>query len=94
VGTVQITASQTGNDNYNPAANISRSFSVLSSVKIKYQNGDNSTINNQIKPFLTLFNESNHAIPYNELTVKYWFTQRTIRVSIHGLIMLPWVIRM
>ncbi|MDI9874084.1 cellulose binding domain-containing protein [Flectobacillus rivi] len=74
VGTVQITASQSGNGNYNPAANISRSFSILSSVKIKYQNGDNSTTNNQIKPFLTLVNESNHTIPYNELTVKYWFT--------------------
>ncbi|MFY7826577.1 MAG: cellulose binding domain-containing protein [Flectobacillus sp.] len=74
VGSVQITASQLGNENYNPATEVSRSFSVLSSVKVRYQNGDNSATNNHIKPFLTLVNESNQAIPYNELTVKYWFT--------------------
>ena len=44
-------------------------------LKVQYQNGDNGQLtNNQIKPNLTLVNEGSAAVPYSELTVRYWLT--------------------
>lgn len=74
IGNVTITASQTGNTTYNPASAVSQTFTVLSTLKIKYQDGDGNTSNNQIKPYLTLVNESTKAIPLHEITIRYWFT--------------------
>lgn len=50
-------------------------LSQLSLLKVQYQNGDNGQPNNnQIKPYLKLVNEGTSAVPYSELTVRYWFT--------------------
>ncbi len=44
-------------------------------LKVQYQNGDNGQLtNNAIKPNLMLVNEGSTAVPYSELTVRYWFT--------------------
>ncbi|MET3127790.1 autotransporter-associated beta strand protein [Arcicella rosea] len=73
-GTCLITASQTGNEMYLPADSISKTLTVISTLKVKYQDGDNNLTNNQIKPNLVIFNESSTTIPYNELTIRYWLT--------------------
>ena len=73
-GTTTITASQAGNNTYAVATEISRTLTVVAVLKVKYQDGDNNLANNQIKPNLTIYNEGSVAIPYNELTVRYWFT--------------------
>lgn len=47
----------------------------LDKVRVQYQDGDNKQVtNNNIKPNLKLFNEGQTSIPYQELTVRYWFT--------------------
>lgn len=44
-------------------------------LKVKHQDGDNGQLtNNSIKPNLTLVNEGSTAVPFSELTVRYWFT--------------------
>lgn len=43
-------------------------------LKVQYADGDNAPGNNQIKPNLRLVNEGTEAVPYGELTVRYWFT--------------------
>lgn len=75
VGTTTITASQAGNEIYNAATDVSQTLTVISTLKVKYQNGDNNNLmNNHIKPNLTIYNEGNVAVPYNELTLRYWVT--------------------
>ncbi len=47
-------------------------------LKVKYQNGDNGQLTNSlIKPNLTLVNEGSAAVPYSELTVRYWLTSES-----------------
>ncbi len=43
-------------------------------LKVAYQDGDNKVANNHIKPNLTLHNDGPAAVPYSELTVRYWLT--------------------
>jgi hypothetical protein len=74
-GTTVITASQNGNVTYSPAAPLSRTLVVSSGLKVLYKDGDNGLVdNNNIKPFLTISNESSVAVPYSELTARYWIT--------------------
>lgn len=74
-GTSVITASQNGNEAYSAATPVSRTLVVSSGLKILYQEGDNGQVNNNnIKPFLSIVNESPAAIPYSELTARYWIT--------------------
>lgn len=74
-GTTKITASQAGNEIYNVATDVSQTLIIISPLKVKYQNGDNNNLtNNHIKPNLTIYNEGNAAVPYNELTLRYWVT--------------------
>ena len=56
-----------------------QSFSVRvqatpASVSVLYQNADYLVSNNVIQPNLQLTNTSSAAIPYQELTVRYWLT--------------------
>ncbi|MEA5429395.1 cellulose binding domain-containing protein [Arcicella lustrica] len=74
VGTVTITALQLGDATYIAASEVSQTFTVLSTIKIKYQDGDRNTTNNQIRPYLTLVNESTKTIPLSEITIRYWLT--------------------
>ncbi len=75
-GTSVITASQSGNELYNSASEVSQTLTVIhpTVVKVKYQNADNGVNNNIVRPYLMLYNEGNVAVPYNELTIRYWFT--------------------
>lgn len=74
-GTTVITASQSGNATYNPAQPLSRTLVVSSGLKVLYKDGDNGQVdNNNIKPYLTISNESPVAIPYSEITARYWVT--------------------
>lgn len=74
-GTSVITASQNGNEAYSAATPVSRTLVVSSGLKVLYQDGDNGQVNNNnIKPFLSIVNESPAAIPYSELTARYWIT--------------------
>lgn len=73
-GTSIITASQTGNDIYNQAVEVSQTLTIITSLKVKHQDGDNNLTNNTIKPNLTIYNEGSVAVPYNELTLRYWIT--------------------
>lgn len=44
-------------------------------LKVQYQDGDNGQVaNNNAKPNLILTNEGLTAVPYSELTVRYWLT--------------------
>ena len=48
---------------------------VSAQLKVVMQDGDNGqTNNNHIKPNLKLINEGTNAVPYNELTIRYWLT--------------------
>ncbi len=74
-GTTVITASQSGNATYNPAQPSSRTLVVSSGLKVLYKDGDNGQVdNNNIKPYLTISNGSQVAIPYSEITARYWVT--------------------
>ncbi|MDR6562223.1 MULTISPECIES: cellulose binding domain-containing protein [unclassified Arcicella] len=73
-GTSTITASQNGNQIYNPAIDVTQTLTVIATLKVKYQDGDNNLTNNQIKPNLIVYNEGTSTIPYNELTLRYWVT--------------------
>jgi uncharacterized protein YjdB len=74
-GTSVITASQNGNEAYSPAQPKNRTLVVTSGLKVLYNDGDNGQVNNNnIKPYLTIANESSVAVPYSELTARYWVT--------------------
>ena len=74
-GATVITASQNGNVTYSPAPSASRTLVVSSGLKVLYKDGDNGQVNNNnIKPYLSISNESSVAIPYSELTARYWIT--------------------
>ncbi|WP_338874706.1 cellulose binding domain-containing protein [Spirosoma sp. SC4-14] len=76
-GETTITALQGGDATYAPAASVDQPLTVTlpTLVKVKYLDGDNGqTVNNVVRPYLTLVNEGQTAVPYNELTVRYWFT--------------------
>ena len=74
-GTTEITASQNGNATYSAARSLSCKLVVSSGLKVLYKDGDNNqTDNNNIKPYLSIANESTVAIPYSELTARYWIT--------------------
>ncbi|MEA5402759.1 cellulose binding domain-containing protein [Arcicella sp. DC2W] len=78
-GVTTITASQAGSNSYNLAPDVSQTLTVISVLKVKYQDGDNNLSNNQIKPNLTIINEGSVAVPYSELTVRYWFTAENFK---------------
>ncbi|MFD2243793.1 cellulose binding domain-containing protein [Flectobacillus roseus] len=75
-GTTTITASQVGNEVYNSATEVSQVLKVLNPVKlsVKYQNADNGSNNNIIRPYLVLYNEGNVSVNYSDLTIRYWLT--------------------
>ncbi|MGA0558022.1 cellulose binding domain-containing protein [Larkinella sp. VNQ87] len=76
VATPYVTISDYGNNTSDHVPVLARfDLSQLTLVKVQYQNGDNGqTTNNQIKPNLKLVNEGTTAVPYSELTIRYWFT--------------------
>jgi len=75
-GTAIITASQLGDAHYNAATSVSQALTVTPlQLKVQYQNADSSQPgNNVIKPNLKIVNADSIAVPYNELTARYWLT--------------------
>jgi hypothetical protein len=73
IGTTTVTATAT-----NDCGTTSQTFPVTvkspTTVTVLYQNADGQVANNVIKPNLQLVNNSSTAIPYSELTVRYWLT--------------------
>ena len=74
VGTTTVTATAT-----NSCATVSQPFTVTvqataASLSVLHQDADRQLTNNMIKPYLQLRNESSAAIPYQQLTVRYWLT--------------------
>jgi PKD repeat protein len=73
IGTTTVTATAT-----NDCGTTSQTFPVTvkspTTVTVLYQNADGQVANNTIKPNLQLVNNSKEAIPYSELTVRYWLT--------------------
>ena len=74
-GTAVITVRQNGNQVYDSVA-AAQSFIVapfnLQVLQLDGNNGQDST--NGIRPYLKLVNSDSVAVPYSELTVRYWFT--------------------
>ncbi|WP_165760418.1 DUF4979 domain-containing protein [Niastella populi] len=75
-GTVIITASQPGDSAYLPAAPVARTLTITPlKITVQSLDGDKGkTANNSINPYLKLENQGSAAIPYSELTARYWFT--------------------
>ncbi|WP_375433668.1 cellulose binding domain-containing protein [uncultured Hymenobacter sp.] len=74
VGTTTVTATAT-----NSCGTATQTFVVTvqatpASLSVLHQNADGQLTNNAIKPNLQLVNLTNAAIPYQELTVRYWLT--------------------
>ncbi|MBO0356577.1 T9SS type A sorting domain-containing protein [Hymenobacter sp. BT186] len=74
VGTTTVTATA-----INDCGTVTETFPVtvqatVASLAVLHQNADNSPTNNAIKPNLQLVNLSAAAIPYQQLTVRYWLT--------------------
>jgi|GEM_PF-2059363 len=72
-GTTVVTATAT-----NDCGTTTQTFAVTvqtpTRVSVLYQNADGQVANNTIKPNLQLVNNTTAAIPYAELTVRYWLT--------------------
>jgi uncharacterized protein YjdB len=74
-GTAVITARQNGNESFSPAEAVSQTLGVSSGLKVLYQDGDNGQVdNNNIKPYLSIANQGTTAVPYSELSIRYWLT--------------------
>jgi len=59
------------------AATIEVTNIVREDIILTYKNGSSSTSDGEIKPVLKLQNIGTSGIPFEELTVKYWFTHET-----------------
>lgn len=74
-GTVQLTATQAGNETWN-AGSASQTVTVLPyNLHIEYANanGVNAT-GNSIRPYLKIVNADTLSLSYKELTARYWLT--------------------
>lgn len=78
-GTVTITAAQAGNATFAAAAPVSQSLTIAPLlVKVLHQNPDAANpSNNNVAISLQLVNDGPVAVPYQELTVRYWLTPET-----------------
>jgi Rieske Fe-S protein len=78
-GTVTITATQTGNTTFAAAAPVSQTLTIAPLlVKVLHQNPDVSRPNdNNMRINLQLVNDGTTAVPYQELTVRYWLIPET-----------------
>lgn len=78
VGTHSLTAQATDNDG---AITVSTSVAVsvtpnsVSDVSLEYYASDTDPVNNKIRPYIKLFNNSGVDIPFEDLTIRYWFTE-------------------
>ncbi|TDN39301.1 T9SS type A sorting domain-containing protein [Hymenobacter sp. UV11] len=74
VGTTTVTATAA-----NSCGTTSKTFAVTvqgtsRSITVLYQNGNGNPTNSSIDPFLQLVNTTSAAIPYQELTLRYYLT--------------------
>ncbi|OUJ72679.1 cellulose binding domain-containing protein [Hymenobacter crusticola] len=73
LGTTTVTATAT-NDCGSTSGTFAVTVQTPTVVTVLHQNADGSVANNTIKPNLQLINNSTAAIPYKDLTVRYWLT--------------------
>lgn len=74
-GTTTITALQDGNASYAPAVPVSQTLTVTPLLRVQYKDGDDKRpYGPDIKPTLRLENLGSAALPYRELTIRYWLT--------------------
>lgn len=51
-------------------------------LKVQYRNADGSLTNNEGKPYLKIVNTGTTAVPYNQLTARYWITPENFKGSL------------
>lgn len=75
-GSVIITASQSGDSTYLPAASVARTLTIAPlKIAVQSLDGDRgNATNNSINPQLKLENQGSAVVPCSELTARYWFT--------------------
>lgn len=44
-------------------------------LSLEYECGDTNPTNNKIKPYVVIVNDGSSGVPYEDLTVRYWFTR-------------------
>ena len=69
------------NSNYS-AASVFGTLTITPTVKVQYRNADNIVTDNVAKPYLKILNTGTSAIPYNQLTVRYWITPENFTGSL------------
>ncbi|GAB3221369.1 cellulose binding domain-containing protein [Spirosoma arcticum] len=59
-----------------PVTSVTVSVTALpASLRVYHRDADNNQLtNNTIRPYLNIYNDGSTAIPYSELTVRYWLT--------------------
>lgn len=73
LGAYSLTAKATDNGGL-VTTSAAVAITVQASVAVLHQDADRQPTNNTLKPNLQLRNESAAAIPYQQLTVRYWLT--------------------
>ncbi|WP_262899326.1 cellulose binding domain-containing protein [Dawidia cretensis] len=51
-------------------------------MKVQYRNADGSLTNNEGKPYLKIVNTGTTAVPYNQVTARYWITPENFKGSL------------
>lgn len=75
VGTTTVTATATNGCGTSTATfAVTVQANTTASVSVLYANGSNSPTDGTVDPFLQLVNNTSAAIPYQELTVRYYLT--------------------
>ena len=47
---------------------------VYTSLKLQYRNNDSKADDNEISPYLKIVNTGTSAVPYSQITARYWFS--------------------
>ncbi|MCD9019870.1 cellulose binding domain-containing protein [Parachryseolinea silvisoli] len=82
VGTYSVAATLT-NINYTAEpASATLTITQPLNLKIQYRNADGSLTNSEGKPHLKIVNTGITAVPYNQLTARYWITPENYKGSL------------
>jgi len=64
------------------APSVSGTLTISPTVKVQYRNADNIMADNVGKPYLKILNTGTSAIPYNQLTARYWIAPENFTGSL------------
>jgi|GEM_PF-477300 len=79
-GSYSVVASL-NNTNYT-ASPVSGTLTIAQPVKVQYKNADSQLADNEGKPYLKIVNTGSTAVPYSELTARYWITPENFTGSL------------